>query len=182
MARSMLIYSKLPLKYYSEAILTASYFFNRVTHWKNVKTPYELMFNRKPRLDHLQRFGTVFLLSLQRKSGIRAKCSRLLGYGDDDELEEIKGYKVLKEKDNSIFYSNDVIFNSENFFENLEGYEPYDSDQDMLTCLGGISFEIDGEDTLSDIPDVLYDVPADPMVNNIPSEIFSDEEEFYEEP
>lgn len=49
-------------------------------------------------------------------SGI--KC-RLIGYGDDFGLEEIKGYKVLKEDDVTIFWTDNCVFDMEQAVERL---------------------------------------------------------------
>jgi hypothetical protein len=42
----------------------------------------------------------------------RTRC-RLLGYLDSDDSEELWGYKLLRESDGSIVFSNDVVFDEE---------------------------------------------------------------------
>jgi hypothetical protein len=122
-ARAMLKESLLPPKYYNEAQNTAVYLFNRTVHGKDTITPYEHIFKRAPNLKHLKPFGTVcyaFIPPEKRSkledSGI--KC-RLLGYGDDFETEEIKGYKLLNESDGTIFWSDSVIFDQNGKMEKL---------------------------------------------------------------
>ena len=58
-AHSLLIASKLPLVFYGDAILTATYLHNRIVHSGCTKTPYELCKGRPPRIDHLRPFGCV---------------------------------------------------------------------------------------------------------------------------
>lgn len=57
MARCMLIDSKLSLKYWGEAVNTANYLQNRLPTRTTKKTPYEMLFNKKPTVEHLRIFG-----------------------------------------------------------------------------------------------------------------------------
>jgi len=110
-ARAMLIDSKLPNLYYSEAQLCAVYLHNRTVHSNDTITPYEHIFKRKPDLSHLKPFGChgyILVkkeirekpLNLSKISPTGLRC-RLLGYADDDETEEMKGWKVLVYEDAS---------------------------------------------------------------------------------
>ncbi len=79
-------------------------------------------------MNHLHPFGVVcyaFIASEQRGKiePTRMNC-RLIGYADDDDTEEMAGYKLIIEEDQNIIFCNDVIF-SENF-EKLPSNEPYD--------------------------------------------------------
>ena len=57
-ARTMLIYSQVPMFLWAEAIATACYTQNRsLIHTIHGKTPYELVHNRKPNLSFLRVFG-----------------------------------------------------------------------------------------------------------------------------
>lgn len=104
-ACSMLISSQLPKNFYSEAQSTAVYLHNRTVHGNRTLTPYELMFGQKPDLKHLYTFGCHGFVLIKKehrnhplhlgKLETRAVQCRLLGYGDDDEAEEMAGYKVL---------------------------------------------------------------------------------------
>jgi len=123
-ARAMLRESLLPPKFYNEAQKTSAYIFNRTVHGNDTITPYEHVFNRPPTLKHLQPFGTVcyaFIPPEKRSkledSGIRC---RLLGYGDDFETEEIKGYRLLNEQDGTIFWSDSVVFDKTGKMEKLD--------------------------------------------------------------
>jgi hypothetical protein len=129
MARAMLLQSKLPANYYGEAMLCASYLLNRWSQ-KGSTSRYEKFFKKKPRVDHLRPFGSICFafIPAEKRSKLeqtREKC-RLIGYGDDDDTEEMSGYKLLVESDNSILYSNDVVFSSQDIKElpNSIPYEP----------------------------------------------------------
>jgi hypothetical protein len=121
MARPMLIGSNLPAAYYGEAMMTACYIYNRTVHGTKVKTPYELLFGKQFDLTRLKPFGSICYASIQPE--YRGKVGenngercRFLGYGDDDELEEVKGYRLLRESDLEIIYTpwNHVQFDLQN--------------------------------------------------------------------
>jgi hypothetical protein len=123
MGRAILKDSLLPAKFYNEAQNHAAYLFNRMPHGESNITPYEYIHKRKPNLSRLQPFGSVcyaFIPPEKRdklsESGI--KC-RLLGYGDDFEAEEINGYKLLREIDGEIMFSDNVVFPPEVKMERL---------------------------------------------------------------
>jgi len=112
----MLKDSLLPPKYYDEAQRTASYLFNRTVHGNEEKTPYELIFNKLPDISHLKPFGVVCyaFLSPEKRSKLddsAIKC-RLIGYGNDFGLEEMKAFKLLKEDDGTIIWSDNCIFDA----------------------------------------------------------------------
>jgi hypothetical protein len=98
-ARSMLKESMLPRQYYSEAQAMATYIWNRKV---------------TPRITKFVEFGAIGYAFItpelrSRLDDTRRRC-RVLGYGDDDDTEEMDGFKVLFEDDLSIGYSNDVKF------------------------------------------------------------------------
>ena len=110
----MLSASNLPIQYYSDAILMASYLYNRTIHGSDKTTPYEQMLGSPPSWGHLRPFGCIgyaFIPSEKRTDldPSRSRC-RLLGYADDFSPVEHKGYRLLRESDLAIFYSNDVEF------------------------------------------------------------------------
>ena len=58
MARCLLYENKIPLKFWAEAVNTASYLLNRMTtKVLGDKTPYEIWYGFKPNVDHLKVFG-----------------------------------------------------------------------------------------------------------------------------
>jgi hypothetical protein len=134
MSRAMLFESKLPAKYYGEAMLTACYVLNRWQADKSKKSRYEIFFGKIPKTSHLKPFGSIcysFIAPEKRNKiqPIRDRC-RLIGYGDDDDTEEMAGNKLLLESYNSILYSNDVHFTEEPICvlpgEPVRSYDPDD--------------------------------------------------------
>ena len=123
LARAMLKDSLLPPKYYDEAQRTAAYLFNRTVHGKDSKTPYELIFNKQPTIEHLKPFGSVCYAFIAKEKRHKLDDSaircRFLGYGEDFQLEEMKAYKLLKEDDGTIIWSDNCIFDSKFAMERL---------------------------------------------------------------
>jgi hypothetical protein len=75
MTRAMMVQSKLPQKFYGEAILCGTYLLNR----EGEVSRYEKFRGKKPRLDHIHPFGTIcyaFIPTEQRNKvdAIREKC------------------------------------------------------------------------------------------------------------
>ena len=163
LARAMLKDSLLPPKYYDEAQRCAAYVFNRTIHGSDVKTPYEHIFDRKPDLSNLQPFGSVCyaFISPEKRTKLddsAIKC-RLIGYGDDFELEEIKGYKLLKEDDGTIIWSDNCIFDKDLKMERLP--EIFYSTQDKA-----VEDELWINDSISEVgseapDDIFYDAEED---------------------
>jgi hypothetical protein len=81
-------------------------------------SPAEIYYQRKVRTDHMHAFGSICLAYIPTEKRnfklepVRIRC-RLLGYADDDEVEIMDGYILLKENTRKIFYSKDVIFLNE---------------------------------------------------------------------
>jgi hypothetical protein len=67
---------------------------------------------------------------LSKLSPSAVQC-QLIGYADDDDTEEIKGYKLIRESDPTvIFYSSDVRFDESFPMTPLSGtpsFDPYDA-------------------------------------------------------
>jgi len=59
MVKSMMAQANLPISFWGDALLTASYVLNRVPNKSVSTTPYELWNGRKPRLDHLLPWGSA---------------------------------------------------------------------------------------------------------------------------
>jgi len=59
MVRSMMAQDNLPVSFWGDALLTATYILNSVPSKSVSTTPYELWNGRKPRLDHLCPWGSI---------------------------------------------------------------------------------------------------------------------------
>jgi hypothetical protein len=149
-ARSMLIDSKLPAKFYSEAQLCAAYLHNCMVHSGKELTPREMCGQRRKPLSELIPFGTHGFAFLKREwrdqtgklgklEPVAVAC-RMLGYADDDETEEMKGYKVLITEswegktlvDPYIIYTNEVTFDESKAMESLLLEKEFTQDDDLF--------------------------------------------------
>lgn len=113
-ARAVKFQSCLPNGFWGECVEAATYIINRMplTVLGN-KSPYELVYNRKPSLAHLRVIGCLaFATNLKKgdKFAPKAKKSILLGYAVSQ-----KGYKLLDLETKVIFISRDVIFHEKVF-------------------------------------------------------------------
>jgi hypothetical protein len=149
MSKPTLAYSKLPLRFYAESMLYCTYVLNRY----GKVSRFEKFFGRKPKIQHIQPFGSIcyaFIPAEKRTKldPVRERC-RLIGFGDDDDTEEVAGYKLLVESDNSIVYCNDVVFKGEAIVELQDelgpsylGHDIFDTD---YATFSDIDSEASGE-------------------------------------
>ena len=109
--RSMIADSKLPHRFWAEALSTAAYLINRSpTRALDNMTPFEAWYGKKPNVDHLR----VFVCSAythvpkdeRKKLDPKAKKCIFLGYGTAR-----KGYRFYDNKTSKIVYSRDIVFN-----------------------------------------------------------------------
>jgi hypothetical protein len=120
-ARCMIAASNLDLNLWTAAVDTANYLRNRspstVLHGKS---PYEVFFQKLPKINHLRVFGCEAYPLNINKSGekfepVAKKDCIMIGYGDSEGIYWIydkKGRKVFRSRDikfneNSLFYQND---------------------------------------------------------------------------
>jgi hypothetical protein len=137
--------------------LTATYLHNRLVHSGASKTPYELLKGRPPRIDHLRSFGCLAYVYIPAETRSKLAPSavrcRLIGYGDDDDIEEIRGYKFVDESDISfIIYSSDARFDETEPLP-LPGHTPFDFNTQGDNIFGDPSYsDSDEEETTRDQP------------------------------
>ena len=87
----MLLDSKLPKRYWGEAISTAVYLKN----WSPVKalkkTPFEMWHGKKPKLNHLRVFGSGAYAHVPLRAKLDSKTRKciMVGYGN-----VTKGYRL----------------------------------------------------------------------------------------
>ncbi|MBW0518051.1 hypothetical protein O181_057766, partial [Austropuccinia psidii MF-1] len=89
-ARCLLLQSKLPMKYWAEAVSMATFLCNLVPKHKNQKTPYKIWHNTKPPLHRLKPFGCKAWLKIptnhiKNKLGSKAWDGIFLGHVVFDE-------------------------------------------------------------------------------------------------
>lgn len=109
--RSMLNDSKLPVKFWAEALATACYLKNlSPARALESMTPFEAFIGRKPSVKHLKIFGSVCYAHIPKderyKLDMKSRKCIFLGYS-----LEIKGYRLYDILNEKIFFSRDVIFN-----------------------------------------------------------------------
>ena len=124
-ARSLLFGGNMPIRFWGEAILTASHLINRTPSMvlKNVSL-YELLYGEKPSYEHLKVFGSLcFVHAKSRdndKFGSRSRRCVFVGYPFTQ-----KGWKVFDLETEEFLISRDVIFKETEF--------PYSSQSSVPT-------------------------------------------------
>jgi transposase InsO family protein len=112
---ALLAHAHVPLKFWDEAFLTATYLINRLpTRVIDNKCPLERLLNTPPNYSMLKIFGCACWPHLRaynnRKLAFRSKECVFLGYSSLH-----KGYKCLDIESGRIYISRDVVFD-ENIF------------------------------------------------------------------
>lgn len=112
-ARSMLFAKDLPQQLWAEATLTATYLSNRQSSIRSgKKSPYELWFGCKPKLNHLRIFGSwayEHILDSQRKKW-QKKAKKVLMVGYDSNS---MNYHLFDMETKKITVSRHVVFHEE---------------------------------------------------------------------
>ena len=112
MAQSMFLDSKLPKRFWGEAISTAVYLRNRSPVKALKKTPFEVWRGKKPKVNHLRVFGSDAYAHVPRDERAKFdskthKCI-MVRYGN-----LTKGYRLYDATQGKIFHSRDVQFNEQ---------------------------------------------------------------------
>ncbi|KAM1503397.1 hypothetical protein ACFXTO_028641 [Malus domestica] len=108
--RALMLHMHVPKKFWSFAILTATYLINRLpSHVLGFKSPYEVLKGRKINLTHLKVFGRVCFVHIQAlnrdKLDARATKCVFVGYSSTQ-----KGYKCYNPTTKKCVVSRDVKF------------------------------------------------------------------------
>lgn len=118
-ARALRFQAGLPIEFWAECALTACYLINRTpSKLLNDKTPYEMLYKRKPAFDQLHVFGCLCYAHNQNHHGdkfaSRSRRCVFLGYPYGK-----KGWRLYDLEKEECFTSRDVLF-QETFFPFLE--------------------------------------------------------------
>ncbi|KAJ0922526.1 putative RNA-directed DNA polymerase [Helianthus annuus] len=188
-ARSLLFQGGLPLRFWSECILTAVYLINRTpSSILNGKSPYDLVYGFKPFLNHLRNFGCLCfstVLNNPDKFGSHAEKCVFLGYSNQK-----KGYKLWSIDKKQIIFSRDVRFyenvfpfkdnknlcesNQNNSINNLNFFDFFDEtivyeDGNIPNDEGGVQNEVHDDSTINDQQPQVTTEPAGTAVEQQPS-------------
>ncbi|XP_076903193.1 uncharacterized protein LOC143558190 [Bidens hawaiensis] len=108
-ARALLFQGGVPLKFWSECVLTATYLINRTpSSVLNGMSPYELVYGFKPVLSHLRVFGCLcFSIVLNNTDKFSSHAEKCVFFGYSNQK---KGYKLWSLDRKQILYSRDVKF------------------------------------------------------------------------
>lgn len=120
MARALRFHAQLPVMFWGECVLTAVHIINKLpTKILDNKTPYEVIFRKKPNYDYLRVFGCLVYVLKTRKEGKfdeRGRPNVFIGYPNGQ-----KGYKTYDIERKETHVSRDVIFFENKFpFKNWE--------------------------------------------------------------
>ena len=123
-ARALFFQAKLPIQYWGESLLCATYLINRMPLKPiNFQTPYQLLFQHTPDFSILKTFGCLCYMTTQKQNRTkfdpRAIPCVFLGYAIGQ-----KGYKVLDLQSHKIYVSRDVIFHELHFPYHLQSIPP----------------------------------------------------------
>jgi hypothetical protein len=147
---SLLAQASMPLKFWDEAFLTATYLINRIpSKVIDDDTPMERLFHEKPNFSFLRTFGCAVWPNLRpynkRKLEFCSKQCAFIGYSNMH-----KGYKCLDISTGRIYISRDVVFDETVFpFASLHPNAGARLCAEIL-LLPEYSSQHSGDDTLDD--------------------------------
>jgi transposase InsO family protein len=133
-ARTMMNDAKLPMYLWAEAVDTANHVQNRLVNRETLKSPFEILFNKKPRYEQLRRFGCDAYVKIpdekRRKLNNKATMMKFVGYD-----EQSKGFRLFDGR--KIVISREVTFVERNKKDETElnGWGDFEIDLDLIEPL-----------------------------------------------
>lgn len=152
-ARSLMFQRGIPLVFWPECILTATYLINRLpSSVLNSKSPFLMVYNRETNLSHLRSFGCLCFATIfkgsDKFSSMSEKCV-LIEYASGK-----KAYKLLSLENSSVLYSRDVKFYEAIFpyKANKNVVSEYESEVSSLNFFDNIESENTPKTSIHDPP------------------------------
>ncbi|KAL0303022.1 UNVERIFIED_CONTAM: Retrovirus-related Pol polyprotein from transposon RE2 [Sesamum radiatum] len=167
-ARALLFHASLPIHFWGDSILTATYLINRTpTKLLDWKSPYEVLYGHPPDYAHLRTFGALCYATntSPHKSKFHARAIKciMIGYAMTK-----RAYKLYDLEVKSTLFSRDVHFYEDNF--------PFANSVPTSSCppLPLVSFQPTTDDPILPVTDdptstVSSPVPACPSYSQSPS-------------
>ena len=157
-ARALRFQAQFPIQFWGECALAACYLINRTpTRNLNGKTPFELLYDKRPSLEHLRVIGCLTYAHNQHHKGdkfaARSRKCVFVGYPYGT-----KGWRMYDLELGVFFNSRDVVF-CENEFP-FAAEIPSENDH----ILPGASFSNDIEDDFFQLVPTIPAVPSTPAI------------------
>ncbi|KAK9055092.1 hypothetical protein SSX86_026172 [Deinandra increscens subsp. villosa] len=138
-ARALRFEANIPKKFWGECILTATYIINRLpSKTLQNKTPFEMLFNRKPDYDHMRVFGCLAYFRNNETRGdkfeVRGRPGVFLGYPPGTKgykIYDIENKKIIISRDARFFESEFPFLSSNQVNETPHTIESFPFDQDI---------------------------------------------------
>lgn len=154
----MLLDSKLPKKFWGEAISTAVYLKNRTPVKVLNKTPFEVWYGKRPKVNNPRVFGSDAYAHVPRderaKFDMKTRKCIMVGYGD-----VTKGYRLYDATEGKIIHNCDVQFN-----EKVKECRQNTQDTAEVDCQLTVEFsEIEMDDDITQPEQVQESSPLEPL-------------------
>ena len=130
MVKSTFIQGYIPKGFWSEMVISCNYIYNRTpTASLDGCTPYEMIYGKKPRVDHLRILGCKAIVHIRKENrlalDVPGKICKLIGYSQNSPTYRLfDGHKIIESRDVD-FDENSFQFSYSNIQSKDEGDQSY---------------------------------------------------------